>query len=164
MARNRFKILFAFILAVSGLGQPASSQAATATSAIAVTATVLSFCTIAANPLSFGNYSSALVTGSTTVTVACTVGTTYNVGLDVGVGTGATVAVRKMTLLTSTLNYGLFREVGRTTNWGPTIGTDTVAGTGTGLSQVLTVYGEIPASQLSAPGAYTDTVTATITY
>lgn len=164
MPVSRCKILCVLTFAACGLAQPAPSQAATATSAIAVTATVLSFCTIAALPLAFGNYSSALVVATTTVTVACTVGTTYDVGLDVGTGTGATVALRKLTLLASTLNYALFREVGRTSNWGPTIGTNTVAGIGTGVAQVLTVYGDIPAGQLVTPGAYTDTVTATITY
>jgi spore coat protein U-like protein len=62
------------------------------------------------------------------------------------------------------LNYELFRDSARTLNWGNTIGTDTVAGTGNGLAQTLTVYGRILGSQLVAPGAYTDTVTATLTY
>ena len=144
-------------------GAPVAS-AATATSTIAVTATVLSFCTITALPLAFGNYSAAVVNATTSLAVACTVGTTYNVGLDVGVGTGATVAQRKMTFNTSTLNYGLFSDAARTVQWGPTVGTNTVAGTGTGLVQNLNVYGQIPANQVVAPGLYTDTVTAVITY
>ena len=140
------------------------SQAATATATIAVSATVLSFCTIAALPLAFGNYSSAAVNATTTVTVGCTLGTTYNVGLDVGQGTGATVAQRKMTFNTNTLGYALFSDAARTVAWGNTVGTNTVTGTGTGGTQTLTVYGQVPANQLVAPGAYTDLVTATITY
>lgn len=142
----------------------ASSDAATATATIAVTATVLSFCTLAAAPLAFGTYSSAAVTATTTLSVTCTSGTPYNVGLDAGVGTGATVAARKMTFTTSTLTYGLYSDAGHTTVWGNTIGTNTVTGTGTGLLQSLTVYGQIPGAQFVAPGAYVDTVTATITY
>lgn len=144
-------------------GAPAAS-AATATSTIAVSATVLSFCTITALPLAFGNYSTGLVNAATTLAVACTVGTSYNIGLDLGAGTGATVAQRKMTLNTSVLNYGLFSDAGHTTPWGQTIGTNTLAGTGTGLVQTISVYGQIPANQIVAPGLYTDTVTAIITY
>lgn len=146
------------------LSGQAPAQAATATATMAVSATVLSFCTIAALPLAFGNYTSALTTANSTLTVACTTGTPYNVGLDVGTGTGATVSTRKMSFLTNTLSYGLFSDSARTVQWGPAIGTNTVPGTGTGLPLALTVYGQIPAGQLAAPGAYLDTVTATITY
>ena len=142
--------------------QPA--RAATATSAIAVTATVLSFCSITALPLAFGNYNNALVNATTALAVTCTVGTTYNVGLDLGLGTGATVAQRRMTFNTSQLAYGLYVDAAHTMAWGNTIGTNTLAGTGSGLVQTITVYGQIPAGQAVAPGVYTDTVMATITY
>ncbi len=146
-----------------GAHAPAAS-AATATSSIAVSATVLSFCSLTALPLAFGNYSAAAVSATTTLSVVCTVGTTYSVGLDVGQGSGATVTQRRMTFNTSQLAYGLYSDSGHTAAWGNTVGTNTLAGTGNGLAQVLTVYGQIPANQVVAPGLYTDTVTATITY
>jgi spore coat protein U-like protein len=62
------------------------------------------------------------------------------------------------------LHYSLFSNAGRTTNWGNTVGTDTLAGTGSGAAQLLTVYGQIPAAQFPRPGSYADTITATITY
>jgi spore coat protein U-like protein len=86
------------------------ARAATATATIAVSATVLSFCTITALPLLFGNYSSIVLDVNTTVTIACTATTPYNVGLGIGTGTGATVALREMTNGTSTLGYQLFSE------------------------------------------------------
>ena len=147
------------------LGQGAqTAHAATATSTIAVTATVLSFCSLTALPLAFGNYSTALVNATTTLAVLCTVGTTYNVGLDLGQGSGATVSQRKMTYNTSVLGYGLYADAAHSIAWGSTVGSNTQTGTGTGLTQTLTVYGQIPANQVVAPGLYTDTVTATITY
>jgi spore coat protein U-like protein len=151
------------LAAAASFGSP-PGRAATSTATIAVSATVLAFCTITALPLAFGNYSSAQLDATTTLTASCTVGTPYTVGLDAGLGTGATTTTRKMTSTGSTLNYELFRDSARTLNWGNTIGTDTVAGTGNGLAQTLTVYGRILGSQLVAPGAYTDTVTATLTY
>ncbi len=152
-------------LAALSLGQGVSAaHAATATSTIAVSATVLSFCSLTALPLAFGTYSTAVVNATTTLAVACTVGTSYNVGLDLGQGSGATVALRKMTLNTSELSYALYSDAARTVPWGNTVGTNTLGGTGTGLTQTITVYGQIPANQIVAPGLYTDTVTATITY
>jgi spore coat protein U-like protein len=62
------------------------------------------------------------------------------------------------------LSYALFSDAARTVNWGQTISTDTVAGTGNGSAQALTVYGDVAAAQFLAPGAYTDTITATVTY
>jgi spore coat protein U-like protein len=44
------------------------------------------------------------------------------------------------------------------------VGTDTVAGTGNGTDQPLTVYGRVPAGQQAPSGSYTDSVTGTITY
>ena len=144
--------------------EPMSAQGATATAAIAVSATVTAFCTISVAALGFGNYTSAVNNATTTVTASCTSGTTYNLGLDAGLGTGATVAARKMSLSTNLLTYSLYSDSGHSVVWGSSIGTNTVTGTGTGVAQVVTVYGQIPASQLVAPGNYADTVTATITY
>jgi spore coat protein U-like protein len=62
------------------------------------------------------------------------------------------------------LGYALFSDASRTVNWGQTIGTDTVTGTGNGAAQAITVYGQATAGQFVAPGAYTDTITATVTY
>jgi spore coat protein U-like protein len=152
------------VLAILCSAGTAGAQASTATATILVTATVLSFCTITALPLPFGNYSQAALAATTTVSATCTLGTPYNIGLDPGTGTGGTVAARKMTYLTNTLTYSLYQDSGHSTVWGNTIGTNTVTGTGNGAIQSLTVYGLIPASQLVTPGAYTDTVTATITY
>jgi spore coat protein U-like protein len=163
---NARKVVTAGGLAIcllAGVNQT-PAHATTATATIAVSATVLSFCSISATALAFGNYSTTAVSGTASVTTTCTTGTTFNVGLDVGTGTGATVATRKMTNGANTLGYSLYSDSGHTTVWGPTIGTNTQAGTGTGIAQTLTVYGLIPASEYVAPGSYTDTVTATITY
>jgi spore coat protein U-like protein len=48
--------------------------------------------------------------------------------------------------------------------WGNTVGTDTVAATGSGAAQSYTVYGRITAQTTPAPGTYTDTITVTVTY
>jgi spore coat protein U-like protein len=113
----------------------------------------------------FPNYSGLAVQSTSTLTVTCTGTTPYNVGLNQGTATGATVTNRSMTGPASVLlGYKLFSNSGRTTNWGNTVGTSTVAGTGTGVAQALTVYGQILAGLSVQPGSYADTITATITY
>jgi spore coat protein U-like protein len=141
--------------------------AATSTTTFQVTATVLSVCGVSATNLAFGNYDASSGTpndASSTVTATCTNGETYDVGLDVGTGAGATYAVRRMTNGGNTLDYSLYQDAARTTVWGETIGVDTVAGVGNGAAQNLTVYGRIPINQYVASGAYTDTITVTLTY
>lgn len=137
----------------------------TATAHFSVKATVSKACNIAATSLTFGAYAKTLINATSTISVTCTITTTYNVGLNAGTAAGATVTNRSMTGPNATLlNYKLFRDSSRTLNWGNTAGTDTVAGTGSGALQSLTIYGQIPAGQNVRAGNYTDTITATITY
>ena len=62
------------------------------------------------------------------------------------------------------VNYTLYSDTNRTTVWGQTIGTDTVSASGSGAAQSYTVYGRVPVQTTPAPGAYTDTITVTVTY
>jgi spore coat protein U-like protein len=142
-----------------------SAQAATAPSSIAVSANVQATCTNTATPLAFGTYSGVQSDSTAIVTVTCTNTTSYTVALNAGTATTATVTTRRMTGAVGVfLAYALFSDAGRTINWGTTVGTDTVAGTGTGTAQPLTIYGRVAAGQFPAPGAYTDTIIATVTY
>ena len=154
----------ALALALTLAGVQSSATAATATTTLPVTATVLATCVVVATPLIFGNYSGAQLDAQAALTVTCTLGTTYNVRLDAGAGTGATVATRKLSFGVNTLNYTIWRDAAHTQNWGITDGTDTVAGTGAVLPNIHNVYGRIPAGQFSAPGAYLDTVGVTVFY
>lgn len=143
------------------------AYAATTTTTFQVQITLTAQCLInSASTLNFGSsgFLSANVDQTSSIDVSCTDTTPYNIGLDVGTGSGATVAVRKMTSGGNTVNYTLYSDAGRTTLWGPTIGTDTVAATGNGTNQVYTIYGRVPAQTTPAPGAYADTITATVTY
>ena len=156
--------LAALAALAAGLPFPAA-QAATAIPTLSVTAQVTTACHIISNNLDFGAYSGAELDTTTTLSAVCSNGTPYNVGLNQGSSTGATVPSRKMTGPSAdTLSYALFQDSGRTTNWGDTIGTDTVSGAGDGVVQTLTVYGRVPAAQFVETGAYEDTITVTLTF
>jgi spore coat protein U-like protein len=130
-----------------------------------VTANVPPDCTFSTADLVFGTYRGAQLDAQSQISLTCTSGTAWNVGLNQGTFAGATVTTRKMTGPgTSSMNYSLNRNSTRTQNWGNTVGTDTVAGTGSGSAQTVTVFGRIPASQNLPAGSYQDTIIATITF
>ena len=144
-----------------------TSYAASTTSTFAVQVAITATCTInSASTLNFGTQGvlGTNVDQTSTLQVTCTNTTPYNIGLDAGTGSGATVATRKLTSGGATVNYTLYSDSGRTTVWGTTIATDTVAGTGNGAAQSYTVYGRIPTQTTPAPGNYADTITVTVTY
>lgn len=159
--------IYVYAQLLAGQTGPAGTYTDTvssATTSFTLTAVIASSCSITANPLAFGSYSGALLNATTTLSVTCTSGTAYNVGLSAGTASSATVTTRAMTGPSSALlNYSLFSDSGRTINWGNSTGS-WVGGTGTGAAQTLTVYGQIPAGQYPIPGTYTDTITATVNY
>jgi len=165
--KSRMKILFGG-LSFSILCSAPAAHAATTTTTFPVSATVLTACSVSALPLTFGNYDPTSATpldATTTLSVLCTVGTSFTVGLNAGAASGATVTTRKMVNGANTLNYALFRETGRTNNWGNTPGTDTPPSTTAPvLPTALTVYGRVAAGQNVPAGGYADTVTVTVNY
>ena len=73
--------------------------AATATTNFPVTATVIDSCTVSASPFAFGNYdglSMSNLDASGAIAATCTFGTPYSVALDAGLGTAATMSIRKL--------------------------------------------------------------------
>lgn len=163
------KLAACLVVLLSGTVSASQSFAATATTTVAVSATVIDSCTVNAAPMSFGNYN--VITGGTldivgTVTPHCTTGTLYAISLDAGVGSGATMQVRQLTgPVGATLMYSIYTDVNHTTVWGDgTGGTVMQSGTGNGATQPITMYGRIPAEQNPTVGTYSDTVTVTLTY
>lgn len=132
-----------------------------------VSATAVDSCNVTATNLAFGNYDPLMATTNdqtTIITVTCTVDAAYIIGLDAGIGAGATVATRKMMNNANSLNYSLYKDWGRTLVWGNTAGTDTVTGIGTGSPIDYTVYGQIAAKQPVKRGTYLDTITVSVYY
>ena len=146
-AMQRRSILFPAVVAlIVALLAPVSAQA---------------YCQPSATALAFGTYTGLAVTNSTAkVTLLCNA-SVYSLGLNAGMGLGATVATRKMTSGTNTLNYQLFQDVSYSNNWGNTQNNDARTGTAINGNNVLTIYARLLATQYPAPGTYTDTITAT---
>jgi len=167
----------------AGLLVMGAASAVTVTDTFQVTAAVKANCKISqATAMAFGDYTPEAgdKTATSTVSVRCSKGAPYNIGLNAGTGSGATTTVRLMTVGagTATLAYALYSDSGYLTNWGNsnaggTPGTpgDGRSGVGTGLGTVAaqdyTVYGKLldsPANQAAPVGNYADTITVTVTY
>jgi spore coat protein U-like protein len=148
------------------------ANAATTTATFQVSATVLKTCSVSAAALAFGDYTpgSGASVGSTTINVNCTKSTAYTVALNGGTTTGGTIAQRLLVNGTNTLQYNLYTSNTYATVFGDGTGTSvTQSGTGSGVStaNAVTVYGHIldnATNQTAVPGAYTDTITVTVTY
>jgi spore coat protein U-like protein len=162
----------ALFVALIAYVPPRSIEAATVTTTFLVTANIDVNCLITATQLDFGPYqphvanATVPLDGQSEITVTCTNGGNWVVGLDQGQFPSATVTTRQMAGPSgSSLQYALFSDAARSVNWGNTVGVDTVSGLGTGGPEILIVYGRVAAGQTSAiAGGYTDTITATITF
>ena len=146
--------LAAFALAATG-----AAQAQTTTANFQVTANVVSSCTVGATDLAFGNYTAtagADLPATSTITVTCTNGETYGIGLD------GTPMTRQMSgPSSSVLNYGMFSDA----TYAAAFGFGPTGATGTGVAQVYTVFGRVLAGQFAArAGAHSDTVLVTVSY
>ena len=156
-----------------GVSSGIVAQAATTTANMTVQLTVTASCTVSAATLDFGSTGllAALINQTTTLSVTCTNTTPYSVGLDNGANFSTTRRMRQGAT-SNYIGYALYTDSGRTNAW-TTASSSTVCttanscslGTGNGSAQSITVYGQVPAlGTAPTPGAYTDTVTITVTY
>ena len=164
---NTFKTrLLAVALVASAAAIPAQ---AAETTMFDVTITITATCDIeaaAATDVNFGTVTSLVTNRDSngSLTVNCTPGTSYNIALDAGQN-GVDVNTRAMSNGTVEVPYQLYRQAARAPGdvWGNTVGTNTLAGTGTGANVSYPVYGRVPNANFPAD-TYVDLVTATVVY
>jgi spore coat protein U-like protein len=160
-----------FIYAAAGLAActaaAGGAEASSASGSLPVSLTIQGACSLqsAAN-LGFGAQTSvgANLYATSVIGVTCTNSTPYTVGLSAGTGSGATVAARMMMNGSASIPYAIYQDAGHSQVWGVTSGVDTQAGTGTGLIQSFTAYGEVPPVSNPLAGSYSDTISVTVSY
>ena len=165
-------LLFALLLGRAIPGHAAGSQ----TSTVVVTASIPPSCTIGTAAIAFVAYDPVNANATSPddqmgdIVIRCTKGAS---GITVGLGNGANNTGSQRRMVNSadpstTLNYEVYKEPGRTTVWGPGDGGSLRAGSdldGTGSNVTVTMYGRIPPHQLQATaGTYTDTLVSTILF
>ncbi len=154
--------------------RPFEAGAGTATANLTVTLTITGSCTIGASTLNFGSDAgtsllTTALTANTTVSVTCTNGSPYAIGM----GQGSYYSSgNRMENGTNYIPYALYQNSSLTTPWTTAASSTTCTttgdcylGTGNGTAQTVTIYGQVPTVAVApAPGSYSDTVTMTIMY
>lgn len=122
-------------------------------------------CTVAVTPVDFGSYSPFLNAPSDSmgqVTVNCTEAQTYMVGMNAGLHAGGAFTGRRLSNGDTYLAYQLYTDAAHTTIWGD--GSGGSATVSRASSDVIALYGRIPAHQSVSAGTFNDTILITITY
>lgn len=133
-----------------------------------VNGSVPNSCTLTPKPvpnLAFGNVPGPIASNvdqTTSIGLVCSGRTAWQIGLDNGLYASGTTR-RMRNGAGQFVVYELYRNSPRSLRWGNTLGSDTLAGTGTGAAQSLSVYGRVGV-QAPAIGSYSDTITVTVTY
>jgi spore coat protein U-like protein len=124
-------------------------------------------CTVATTTLDFGTQDSlaSAKTATNAITVTCTPGAVYEVGLSNG-QTGTGPVSRRMTNAATSqfVTYGIYRDPAFALPWGNTTATDTLSSVGLGVAQTFTGYARIPAQPTPRSFTYSDTVIVTVSY
>ena len=170
--------LLTMLLCAVGLSLPVYAD--TTTSDLAVTASVTARCTMSVTNLDFGAYDPIVanatqdLTASSTISTTCTLGTTGVVTMSRGDHILYCVnndCHRRLanTEGTSFLRYNIYTSSSYyfSAVWNNDVEEmRSVAGVlGSGVSQNLTVYGEVPKNQKYATaGSYSDSINVTLTY
>ena len=147
------------------LWAPVSAMADTGASAFTLTVKVAHSCKVSVKAnVNFNTYSFS--SGNQAVgelDVKCTLDSKYSIELDQGSnGAGPTQRRMKHTTGPDLLAYGLYQNEGLSIPWTTKSGGNARSGTGTGVSQQVMVYADLPAGQTVAPGNYTDMVIVTV--
>ncbi len=140
-------------------------------------------CTVGASGVSFGIYDPLLgsaddSTGQVSVTCTATfppIVDTVNYTVSLSSGSSGSYATRRMQSGSSVLNYNLYTTSARSAGqiWGDTTGgSANMSGSmtigfffwPTTHTDLLTIYGRIPAGQDVAAGTYADTIIVTVTF
>lgn len=168
------------ILALGMLSVTTLVHAGSATSNLAVSATVSANCTVATTPVAFGTYdpingnASAALNGAGTVAIACTKAAAPNITL--GLGSNASGSTRRMTDGSGNyLTYELYQQPGTApatacsysgaTVWGTTgSGIFTPTAAPSKAARSYNVCGQVAGAQDVNTGSYTDTVVATVNF
>ena len=156
--RSSFNWVFALCLLCA-----TAAHAATLSSPVEVSTTVVTNCQIQVSDLAFGSYdplgthASQQLDGAAAVQVLCTKSASASVQIDAGQS-----GTRTLNGGADRVTYQLYRDANRTRAWSGASSNVRLVSTSAREPQQFTVYARIPAGQRVASGRYTDVVRATV--
>ncbi|RZL48357.1 MAG: hypothetical protein EOP71_04730 [Variovorax sp.] len=154
----------AMVVAAGWIGMPKAAMATTLTAPTRVVARVGASCeSVMATDLDFGTITntSAVTNATGTVSITCTNAATFTVTASLGVNANGTQR-RMKSASGAYMNYDIYTTNARTVLY-PSTGTSQ-SYTADGGSVTVTGYGRVPAQTVLGYGAFTDTVTWTVSY
>lgn len=142
-------------------------MAGTDTAEVAVSAEVITGCTVTASPMNFGSLIG--VTGSARTSAAirlrCSPNTTFGVEMDYGLNRQGNNRRMRNPVGNQYLRYRIYADAAYTQQWDDRPHRQVSGNTGASGMVTLTAYGEIPTvSNLAASGVYSDTVVVTVQF
>ncbi len=164
MSHSRHVLAFVACLVMATAAHAASSSAS-----LNVSAEVTSNCQIAISNLAFGAYdplaqhSTQQLDAAADVSMLCTRNSRAAITIDIGrnsLGSSRSLAGATQQRVV----YQLYRDSGRTQQWGDSTDGLQFVSEGIHKPQQVTLYGRIPPGQEVASGVYTDVVTATVDF
>lgn len=134
--------------------------------ATSITATIPGLCYMTTTGVNFGSHTqlTSVVSATGAIAPQCSNTLPYTVSLGGGLSGATDPTQRKMSNGMLQVTYGLYRNNLHTLPWGSTVGVNTAAGTGTGFSQSIPVYGRLPVQAVPGTGTFSDSVVVTLTY
>lgn len=159
-----YRVLLSALLypAITLTGETTATAAQTQTT-FQVTSSIPDFCAVTAVAMDFGTYHGMQADQTSSITVTCTKGTPYQIGLDNGLHYSAPNRRLKRRTSADYLIYELYRDAARTAHWGNDDASN-VQMTGDGTAQHINVYGRVPAGQTGPIGSYSNTTTVTVDF
>ena len=128
----------------------------------------LAACTISATAVSFGGYDVFAATpnnnGVGSMNIVCTKGKSPPFAVRLSTGQSNSYASRLMNSGADSMNYNLYTSAARTVVWGDGTGGSSVMTAAERSTTALSIFGQIPAGQDAAVGAYSDSITAMVTF
>lgn len=160
---SRRILLSTLLYSANVLTGATTATAAQVQAAFQVTSSVPTSCTVTAAELDFGPYHGRQNDQTSGVTVTCTQGVPYQIGLDNGIHYSAPNRRLKHDSTANYLIYELYRDADRTARWGSD-DASSVHMTGDGAAQHINVYGRVPAGQTGPVGSYSNITTVIVTF
>lgn len=145
----------------------APAMAGTDTAELAVSAEVITGCTVTANPMRFGSLFG--VTGSARtsadINLRCSPNTVFGVELDYGLNRQGNNRRMRNPVGNRYLRYRIFADAAYSQQWDDRPRRQVAGNTGPTGMVTLTAYGDIPSvTNLAAAGTYSDTVVVTVAF
>ena len=147
---KNFKYIFLIYLILCSNAEATNKEVG-----VEVSASVNPFCTVDGSDLAFGIYRLVKLDTNSSMSVRCTKGTNYSIGLTTQPDGGATSSIRNLTNGQHYLPYTLYQDVTRSKIWGDA-SNDMVSSVGTGVKQTYNIYASMPANQSIPAGSYED--------